>query len=272
MASLRLKRHNSLFKIITLCIILLLSACQTPTKAPLRQSEEFFIHDKDHILLNATAWTIYTYSENLYKDSKAKAYVDQGISGAEVVVVTHLGDMSDFNSTELFNAWGIGENNMGLLLVLYFDKGIEEGEYLYKETVYEFGLGMMNYFSAFKMATLVDTYFNNPTHFEWDYDGRLISLYFAILEEIYLNIYDYDSFNYQSFIDEYEINKYEYFGPISTRFSSDPLPTWAWILIVVAALMLLGILPTSFLPFLFFGGASSRSRGDGKSGGYWFKK
>ena len=258
-----------LFRGIVLLMLAFITACQGNPKPYIRATEEFYINDRSHILLGSTKWTIYAYSEELYEDSQEQEYQDQKISGAQVVVTTYVGQISDFSTTELFNAWGIGENDMGLLLVLYFDES-EEG-FAYRETVYEMGIKMMGYLSAFRMDGLVTEYFDDPDIPSFDYDQRLISLYFGIMQELYLNVYDYDSYNYQSFMDEYESNKYEEFDLMPSDYARDPLPVWAWILIA-AGIILLGIFPGRYiLPYLISGLTGGRG-GGGRSGGYWFRR
>ncbi|MFA5442652.1 MAG: hypothetical protein WC286_02050 [Bacilli bacterium] len=147
-----------LFKGLTFFLLTFLSACQGSPKPHIRETEEFYINDRSHILLGSTKWTIYAYSEELYEDSQEQEYKDQGINGAQVVIATYVGQVGDFSTTELFNSWGIGENNMGILLVLFFQEGESEYEYVYQETVYELGLGMMGYISAFRMDALATEY------------------------------------------------------------------------------------------------------------------
>lgn len=256
--------QKSIFKSIILFLLLFLTACQTGPVAHIRETEEFYINDRPNVLLNATKWTIFAYSEDLYEDSQYEEYQDAGISGAQVVVVTYIGSAGDFSSTDLFNAWGIGENDMGLLLILFFDE-----ENNYQETVYEMGLKMMGYLSAFTMDGLVTEYFDDPSIPSYDFDQRLISLYFGIMEYIYLNIYDYNTFDYQSFIDEYDEIKYNYLGPLPSASEKDPLPWWAWTLIIIA-IVVFGAVPGGFIfPYMF--SSSSRGRG-GRSLGYWFRR
>ena len=252
-----------------LFVLAILTACQGGPSSPIKETEEFYINDRSSILLGSTRWTILDCGEQLYEDSRAQEYQDQQISGAQFVVTTYVGQAGDFNTTELFNAWGIGENDMGLLLVLYFDRNNEE--FAYRETVYEMGLKMMGHFSAFRMDTLVTEYFDDPDIPVFDYDQRLISLYFGILQELYLQVYGYDSYDYQGFMDEYKLTKYDDFPLLPSDSERDPLPVWAWILIG-AAVLLFGVFPGRFiLPLLvsvFTGGRG----GGGRSGGYWFRR
>lgn len=263
-------RLTLFFQSFLLLGILVLSACQNTPAPAIRATEEFYINDRPGILLNATKWTILTYSEDLYDDSQTETFKNQSISGAQVVVTTYVGAVGDINTTELFNSWEIGDNDMGILIVLFFTK--EGEEYQYQEMVFEIGARMAGYLSAFSADGLITDYFNDPDIPAFDYDQRLINLYFAVLQYVYLNVYDYSSYNFQSYIDEYETNKYEYFGLLPSDYETDPLPTWAWVLIIIG-IVALGVVPGGyFIPMLFFGGGRGNSGGGGRSGGYWFRR
>lgn len=64
-----------------------------------------------------------------------------------MVVVAYIGDESTYNTTEIFNAWGIGENDMGILITVLFSK---EGDNInYENVLFEIGTTMSGYLSAF---------------------------------------------------------------------------------------------------------------------------
>jgi len=254
---------KSLFVSIFVFSFLFLCGCQS---APaIKETEEFYINDRPHILLNATKWTILTYSEELYDDSQTEEFKDAKINGAQVVVATYLGD-SNIDTTDIFNSWGIGENDMGVLIVLFFSK--TEEDYAYQSIVFEIGEKMSGYFSAFTASNLISEYFDDSAINSGDYDQRLMALYFAVMEHIYLQVYNYDSYNYQSFMDEYATNKYEYFDLLPSDYEPEPLPNWAWALIITG-IVLLGIVPSGFIIKHI---ATFISRGGGgHSGGYWFR-
>ena len=96
----------------------------------LEPSKLFYIHDTDSVLLNATSWTIFNYANELYLDSKADD-IPSNIQGTQVVVA-YIGDESTYNTTEIFNAWGIGENDMGILITVLYSK---EGDNINYENV-----------------------------------------------------------------------------------------------------------------------------------------
>ncbi|HOI46874.1 MAG TPA: hypothetical protein PLR26_03965 [Bacilli bacterium] len=261
---------NTLKIFASLILFLVLSACQPQDEFHIPPTDAFYINDYADALLNATEWTILEYSLELYEDSKTQEYANIGISGSQVVVLTYVGNVGDFDVTELFNSWEIGENNMGLLLILFFEQSGEE--LVYKEQVPVFGSKMMEYLTAFELSNMIEQYFYDPAIPSYDYDLKLISLYFAILEFIYTNIYQYSTYNYDSFIEEYLDNQYEYFGPLPSYDGGlfEELPVWAWILIIVVVILFGG----NIFPFLLFGGRGGiRFRGGGgKSIGYWFRK
>lgn len=258
---------RKLFIIINLILVVtFLSSCNRKVNLN-KPTKEFYINDTANALLNSTKWTIYAYSDELYKDSSSEEYEIAQISGSQVVVLTYIGSVGDINTTEIFNSWGIGKNDMGILLVLFFEEF--SGTLVYKELIFEIGLKMSGYLSAFTANTLVEDNFNHETLPGEDYDLRLIALYFAILEYIYLNVYEYNSYNYESFFNENLNNQYEYFGRLpSEEFS---LPLWLWI--IIAIFFLLGswkwLVPLLLFPF---SRGRSVSGGGGKSIGYWFRK
>src|SRR5690606_35228421 len=96
-----------LFMLLTLLIV----SCQPTSNTALKPSKLFYIHDSHNVLLNATSWSIFTYALELYEDSNDQSILSS-IRGSQVVVLTHVGDTNEINSTKIFNQWGIGNNDM----------------------------------------------------------------------------------------------------------------------------------------------------------------
>ena len=258
------------FSSILALILIFLTACNSGSAPAIRATEEFYINDRPHALLNATQWTILTYSENLYDDSQEQEFVDQNISGAQIVVATYVGQIGDFSTTDLFNAWEIGDNDMGILIILFFSKNEEEDEFIYGDMVIEIGSRMSGFLSAFSAEQLAIEYFDDPTIPEFDYDQRLINYYFAVQQYVYINTYNYASYDFQGRLDNYEEDKYEFFGLLPSDYERDALPWWAWVLIVVG-ILLFGVFPGRLLFPLIFRGIGGNRGGGGRSGGYWFR-
>ncbi len=256
--------------LLLLFTVFFLVSCEASNVKTLHPSELFYIHDDDHILLNATQWTIFDYGVELYEDSKSND-IESSIRGSQVVVVATYELESNLDSTTLFNEWGIGENDMGILIILFFTRDGEDS--LVSNVLVEIGARMSTYLSAFEASNLLDTYFYDPLVPDFNYDLKLMQFYFKLLEKIYLDIYDYSSYNYDSFIDEYLYNQYEYFGsiPRSQNFEF----TWETILWIILGIILFGFggsLTYIFPLFIFKGLKSPFKGGGGKSFGYWFKR
>jgi uncharacterized protein len=264
-----LSRWKSIFFPSILAVLLIfLTACTSGPSPAIKATKEFYINDRPHALLNATRWTILTYSEELYDDSQEQEYVDQDISGTQIVVTTYVGQVGDFSTTDLFNAWKIGDNDMGILIVLFFSEN--EEEFIYNDMVIEIGSRMSGFLSAFSAEGLATDYFDDPSIPDFDYDQRLINFYFAVQEYVYKNIYSYPSYDFQTRLDNYENDKYEFFGLLPSDNETEPLPWWAWVLIIVGVL-LFGTFPGRFLFPLMFKGMGGNRGGGGRSGGYWFR-
>lgn len=248
--------------------LLILSACTPTTNTVLSPSKLFYINDQNRVLLNATSWSIFTYGEELYEDSKASD-INSNIQGSQVVVMTFVGDSSQISSSEIFNAWGIGENDMGILIILFFTPSGDG--YTYDSMIFEIGSQMSTFLSAFGANDLITQYFDDPTIPSFDYDARLMSLYHGVLSYLYLNVYDYTSYNHQSYMDAYYEVQYDYIGALPGNVEP-PFYTSTIFWIVVVVTILFGGSIFNFLPFILSSGDRVFRGGGGKSFGYWFKR
>lgn len=270
MTKLKRTSFSYLFKSILILLLIFLSGCQSTPVTTIKETEEFYINDRSKILLNATTWTIVTYSEDLYEQTQTKTFKDRSISGSQVVVATYLGEVESFDITKTFNEWGIGDNDMGLLIVLYFSENGDE--FIYNDIISYPGLRMEAYLPAITLDGLISDYFDDPSIPSFDYDQRLIAFYFAVLQYLYINVYDYTSFDYQSFIDEYAAVKYDFIALLPSAYEKEPLPIWAIVLIIISV-ALIGFVPGGYFISAFIGGASGRGRGGGgRGGGYYFRR
>jgi len=253
---------------LTVLALIILSTCTPTTNIVLTPSKLFYINDQDRVLLNATSWSIFTYGEELYEDSKASD-IPNIIRGSQVVVLTYLGDSSQINSTEIFNNWGIGENDMGILIILFFTQA--EDSYTYDSMLFEIGSQMSTFLSAFAANDLITLYFDDPSIPSFDYDARLMNLYYGVLSYIYLNVYDYNSYNHQSYMNAYYDIQYEYINPLPGNVEL-PFYTSPIFWIIVVSTILFGGSLFSFIPFVFISSGKVIKGGGGKSFGYWFKR
>lgn len=248
--------------------LLILNACTPTANDVLSPSKLLYINDQDRVLLNATSWSIFTYGEELYEDSKASDILSN-IRGSQVVVLTYVGDSSQISSTDIFNNWGIGDNNMGILIILFFTKSVDS--YEYDSMIFEIGSQMSTFLSAFEANNLITSYFDDPSIPSFDYDARLMNLYYGVLSYLYLNVYGYTSYNHESYMNAYYDIQYDYLGALPGNVEPPFYTSLIFWILVVSAILFGGSI-FSFLPLIFISSGRAFKGGGGKSFGYWFKR
>lgn len=209
-------------------------------------------------------------STELYKeDSQAKEFKDAKINGTQVVVATHVGPVDSIDSTSVFNKWKIGSNDMGLFLLLYFEENpTEEYLYNYLGMTIEIGGRLSGYISMARANNIYESTFtvNMENYFD-DYDYALFSFYAAMMQEIYLKVYDYTSYDYDGYMESYAEDQYLSFSSYlpSESFNVHAISWQMWVLIGIGLILLGGSTP--FLGPIIFS-LMGNSGGGGKSGGY----
>lgn len=258
-------------KILLFFLVLLgglfLLGCQPKKYTYLKPTEEFYINDTSHALTNYTQWNIFINGQELYEESLAEDFILEDIKGTQVVVLTTTLDQSTLDTTTLFNEWGIGKNNMGILLVLFFSEPNNE----FLSITYEIGSNMMGYFSVFEMNQYITEYFFNPQWFG-DYELGLLELYHEILRKIYVDIYGYLSYSYD--MDYFISQTYEAYVPLPSHtpkslfesLVSLDIPPWLLICILLAV-SFLGIGSITGVRFY-----KTNKGGGGRSLGYFFNR
>ncbi len=215
-------------------------------------TKDFYVYDEINALLTATKYRIYLNSKELYEESLKADWIETDKRGAQVVFIAlYEDDLTD--TTVLFNEWGIGKNDMGLLVTLYYDK--EEVPFL-KSVSYEAGIKMMSLLTAYDFSLLYSQYLE-----PYKDEIGIMQLYFEVLNYIYVNIYHYDSFSYD--LDSYVEQMYDYYKLPSSQKESFNLPLWAKIVIFI-------VFP-SFGVGMFFTVKKIRG-GGGRSVGYKFRR
>lgn len=232
-----------------------------------RPTKYFYVNDYADALLPGSRHSFFAEGERLYNSTK-----DEDLGGAQVVVTTILcdneEDVAKIDRTELFRRWKIGENDMGLLILLFF---MQDGESLVLISAQiEIGYRMEQFVTAARAGYLIDNCLYNP---EWNgsIDMGLGEMYYELLSTIYIDAYNYESFNYDMEVyrdflinytednlsDQIPIGMLSYiFSPYSSAWSK-----------LFAALSML---------FVLLGGGSgiifARKGGGGSSGGYGISK
>jgi uncharacterized membrane protein YgcG len=182
------------FAFITIGLLsIVLFACQK-NEYP-RPTRSFYVNDFANILDEATRSSITREGERLYELSK-----DETDGGAQLVIATFEveseTDIANYDKTEIFRQWGIGDNDMGLLVILFFSPYTVD-DVLYLELVesqIEVGYRMEQYLTPTTLGSIIDhTLYSD----EWDYlDMAVMHMVYELLSEIYVDIYKYESFDY----------------------------------------------------------------------------
>lgn len=215
----------------------------------IKPNNDYYVYDSNHYLLSSSKYLIYANSKELYNSTKN--IEDKG--GTQIVILA-LSDTTQYDANVIFNEWKIGKNGMGLLLIYYFNNDDELTGYEYLA-----GEQMRVHFTAAHYETLVNEYLYKYS----STDLSIAHLYYEILNFLYVNIYDYESFTYD--INNYEDIMYEsYYSYLPSSIQSYDfleIPLWLNILILISfgGLFTTGIIYTN-------------KGAGGKSSGYRYRK
>lgn len=279
------KFFNHFKKFIFVILLTILSACQFGPEGTFPASRAFYVNDQAEVLLSSSRFFIYSYSTDLYEDSLDEKYKNQQIDGAQVVFATYNGFPGEIDSTKLFNHWKIGKNDMGLLIILFFTPGIGDEGATYNGMNINIGSKLSGYLSASHAEQIAQETFDDlPTIkgllqaemydtvliSDNNYDFRMMSFYYGLMEFIYLNIYDYNSYDYMSFIVQYYNNQYNSFvDKMPKEGGILSLPVWIIIGVIVLLILFGG---GRFIWPLIYSLIGGNSGGGGKSRGYQYTR
>lgn len=261
------------FFALTIIIVFLVS-CAKPYDNLDKPTSEFYINDAADALLQSTKWFIYQNGETYYDDTSLED-VEMNIRGTQIVVATYLGDSSEIDTTSIFNSYGVGNNNLGIMIFMFYEQN-PSGEKEFVDLIFEIGTEMSSYLSAFEASQLIDTYFYDDSLL--DVEQGIISLYYelivltadriygwseAYIESVYYTLYDYIE------------QQYDIVSPLPSEdtiwgFSLEP---YQIVIIIIVIIIIFGAGGRFFIPLLLsMLGRSSNRGGGGSSFGYWFKK
>lgn len=182
-----MRKINILLTIISL-IGLLVVFLSRKKYTYIKPTSDYYIYDSNNYLLSSTKYSIYLNSKELFEQTKNI----KNNGGAQIVIIA-LSNLDNSNSTTIFNEWEIGLNNMGALIILYFDNSDIPTLTNYS---YEAGINMMGYLPAFSFNDLADKYL-----FPYVNEVNIMTLYYEMLNYMYVDVYGYESFTYN--IDNY---------------------------------------------------------------------
>jgi len=234
-----------------------------------RPTDAFYVNDYAEALMQGTRDTIIVEGEYLYDYSQD---LDDG--GAQVVVATFAVDdaseMADYDKTELYRAWKIGDDDMGVLIILYvrYDDALEDYELI--GTDIEVGYRMEPYLTPTVLGTIVDDSLYNEDY-NWLLDVAVAKMHNDILNEIYVDAYGdtaiaFDQDEYFDFLMDYDSPNYGQ--------GTEEMDTWLY---VVSPHVTGWDKFSMVLPYLFlflFGGTMvlGNTGGGGSSGGMGLRR
>lgn len=180
---------------IQFTLVLTLSACKDQEEYP-RPSNAFYINDYAMILDVATRDSIRREGERLYEISQ-----DETDGGSQIVIATFEveseADIANYDITEIYRHWGIGDDDMGLLILMFFESYEEDDiEYLrlLEPIQVEIGYRMEQYLSPSQLGQILDNTIYTDTYM--DLDMATMHMFYEFLSAIYIDVYGYESFNY----------------------------------------------------------------------------
>ncbi|MDY0138483.1 MAG: TPM domain-containing protein [Candidatus Izemoplasmatales bacterium] len=185
----------SRFKLIGLFLFLLVAIgywiFAGSKKYPL-PTESYYINDYADALLMSTRSTIARESERLYNFSQ-----DYELPGTQIVFTTFLVDnvneISEYDKTEIYREWGIGNNDMGFLLIMFFT---QEGDNLsLVGTKWEPGYRMEQFLPPSRVNSILENSIYSDEYID-SLDMAVANCLYRILEVVYVNVYGQLNFNF----------------------------------------------------------------------------
>ena len=179
--------------ILLLGLLTLLSAC-SQREYP-KPTDGYYANDFADILYGATREQIISEGELLYDDT-----MELSDGGAQLVIATFEVEdrdaIANYDKTDLFREWEIGNNDMGLLVILFFVRETIDGtDYLVlEETQVETGYRMEQVLTPTTLGTILDGTLYSDT---WeDLDSAVMHMTYELIRTIRLEAYDDDTYVY----------------------------------------------------------------------------
>lgn len=197
-----MKKSKASIVVIGLLFVVIFGISGCHSKKYPNPSDSFYVNDYARVLSAEVKDAILYYSKQLYKDSKNKGY-----GGTQVVVATFIFDdptlIDNYRREEIYNQWKIGQNDMGLLMILYYSNEQFDGYTLPKYEKFEvaIGTGLTQYFNEIDAGSMYDAIF--PLYV--DEELALLHYYFEALHRIYQEAYPamFPAFHYQEELDDF---------------------------------------------------------------------
>lgn len=209
------------FFVLVAIVVLIILAIQTFQKKDFpNPSEVYYVNDYAHVLSSGVKRYIIQFSNDLYADTKGL-----GDGASQVVVATFLlKDETEIQwyrnqAVNLYNQWKIGDNNMGLLIMMLYTNEQFDGYTLPKFEAFLpiVGREMAQYLNESDLGTdMIDQIL--PLYY--DEELALLHFYFEALTRIYRDAYigEFEPFEYDMEYVEEVVESYA--GEINSDGSS----------------------------------------------------
>jgi uncharacterized protein len=180
-------------KVISLLIILMLLGCKKDNLP--EPTKNFYVNDYADALMTYTEVEIASYNRYLYEE----------LGEVQIVYATFLiendDEMLKVDKTALYRKWGIGKNDKGLLVMLFYKQTyIDDIES--RELVgygYEVGYHLEYLFTPIYMNNTLKILFSDEYY--GIADMTVVHLNFELLNRVYTLVYDMTPIDYN--LDEY---------------------------------------------------------------------
>jgi len=246
-------------------IVLAFVGCRNKDTYP-KPTREFYVNDFADTFLPAVESTIVDEGERLNNEVSE----DGSISGVQIVFATFVVenelDIASYNLTDIYRQWEIGKDDMGMLVV-YFYVGDESDSSSLKlvETRIEIGYAMEVYLSPIEAGNILD----DTIWIDEDESIGTVHLLYELLSVVYMDVFEYDSFNYDMNVYQDYLDTYVEYGDYDTL--------WGWMIYVVlspyASWWEKGILVVIGLVVFGLGGRTVKNiGGGGRSGGMGIRR
>jgi len=232
-----------------------------------RPTPLFYVNDFAEVLSDGAADVMLFYGENMYEDTEG-----EGEGRSQIVVATFMVDSAEdaanYDSTDIYREWKIGENDMGLLVLLYFTETTVDGLTYHELVARDFELGerMEAYLTTIEIYQILDnTVWDNP-----DINMGTVHMYLELCKITYEKAYrdvfypmEYDLEYLSTYIDDFTQDEETLSSDLSMGFFTyllSPFASWGGIL-ANGGFVLLAIALTGGFVYNLGGGGSSSGKG-----------
>lgn len=163
--------------------VLLSVSCSTNKKYP-DPTNKFYVNDYANALMTYTENEIVSYNRYLYE-----VYGE-----IQIVYATFLIDdyaLNEIDKTELYRQWGIGKDDKGILIILYFEPTMIDdiSTLSLSGYAYELGYNLESLFTVSIITPMLEDTLLNDAHADIT-DLMVMHLNFELLNHIYVTYYD----------------------------------------------------------------------------------